>query len=211
MKVLLLQHTLNDYYNDMVDLTHHIHSIGCSNHKYDYELNEHKVTFTKNANHEYWLLPLLLSQLREKVMYYTTYDVVVWLDADTYWDITKPLIPYQLFRENQMFAATWHRDHFNIGCLWVNWQHRELTRFLDTWLVTPDNEHVHRSQHVFNTILEASVHNFENHRNVQLLGHEYNSVQGHKTFQSQIEPVVYSWHGVPNRIEQMREFLFDRS
>lgn len=208
MSVLVLQAVEDQYFDDMLRLTQPNTLKGCAKYDYKYHAYAGRPVINKSTDHPYWLLPSILKNYWEAIK---NFKQIIWLDADTYWDITEPLevtIPVKHFglgkspMETPIFGATRHRGHYNIGCLWM-FNNQVLSNFIDAWLVTSDEDHPQKSQAVFNKLIDQ-------HPNMLYeLEHKYNHVLGEPAYQTKDKPIVYAWHGQPNRIEAMREFIFD--
>jgi hypothetical protein len=208
MSVLVIQAVEDPYFDSMLKLTQPNTIKGCEQYGYQYYAYAGRPVLSKETDHPYWLLPSILKTYWEDIK---GFRQIVWLDADTYWDITEPLevtIPIKdsglgkSFMETPMFGATRHRGHYNIGCLWI-FNAPIMANFIDAWLATPDEDHPQKSQAVFNKLIGHHP------KMLYELDHKYNHVLGELEYQTKDKPIVYAWHGQPNRIEAMREFIFN--
>lgn len=171
MSVALVQYAFGQH-TKLLQLTHKHHYMMCSSLEIQYLVHVYKPT-----GHPYWEKPRLIAEALE------SYDVVIWLDADTLWvdgDIREA-------NTTHMFGMTWHdreTPHYNAGAIYLN-NSLDCRNMVSAWLMTPDDGHVWADQYSLNKLLNMFPDT------VLQLDHSWNcmDIYPHES------PNVLAWHG----------------
>jgi hypothetical protein len=194
MSVSVIQYAYGSECLQMVALTSRVIMQGCSKYEYKYSCY-----FNPPCLHPYWEKPFLIKKELEN-----GHEWVVWLDTDCLWLGNEELnVPID------NFGMTFHHlcshqtmmDHYNAGMIIVRNNEKSL-ELVNEWIHCPDEGHQWHDQYSLNKVLKTHTNCVRN------LDHKYNSVQGIPDYSSS-NPVIVSWHGQPNRVDKIRQYIQD--
>jgi len=193
-RTCVIQYATGEEYTNQLAISGPINYEKAYRHNYDYKLYTHDAG-KRGAS---WERVAIFKELLH------SYDYLIWLDVDSVWYKDEPLLN-AIPNMNFTFYLTKHNEdpipHFNLGVMYIQVS-SELEECLNIWDNTDDEGHVWWEQYSFLKCCKDPIFSLE----VCEIPHRWNSLPHIHHYTSQ-DPVVVSWHGLPNRTQFMKEFL----
>jgi len=210
MKIKIVQAATDLSYIKLMERVEPIHRLHAEALDYCYEFD-----CTTRDIHPHWMKAHMLLKGHSE-----GFDRVIWMDADTLW--TGRPLDVQVYGH---LGATlqWHwqfepAEHFNAGVLFANFERRETCEYIKHWqdmqyldrATAPSfNDQQRERDCVCDQACLSSMHNDKTTFTITAIDHAYNSMIWSPTYRSK-DPYINAWHGCPDRISRMHQFL-DRS
>lgn len=152
---------------------------------------EFEYDITTKDVHPFWMKAFMIQKALAD-----GFEFVVWLDSDVIW-LGEPLdVEFQT-----VFGMTYHvgygayDNHFNAGVIYVNNQNGQAVKPIADWY----------AQRIY-TCHDQDVLNANHTHQITKLDHAWNSSIWIEHYSSP-NPKIIAWHGCPNRIHKMEEYI----